>query len=330
MDRSIPAALQRPVAESPARPSPSARRTSHVDIVPDERGDGNLVLSGQVRDLVTSADGGTAIAGEARVRAELGAGRRLEAIDATPWLPELGGLLGRPVAAGFRSAVDELVPGEHLARSPLALMLDDLPVAALIAGYADLYVRSENPRGDDEGPTRAGSLKSDICSGWRTGGTMLTLTAEQGFLPVPVGPVAPRLERAGDPFSWHEVGPSLPGSMRRRRLIDVSPGDLLTVFAMFRDTYTDPAGTETVLHEYTIDLTVDPVSLEVRAGSATPRNLPWTECPSAALSAGRIVGHRTDELSDLVRADFRGISTCTHLNDLVRSLTGVGALARLL
>ena len=330
MDRSVPAALQRPVTTSPPRPTPSARRTSHVDMVPGDPGSGQLVLSGQVRDLVTSADGSAAIAGDARVRAQLGAGRTLQAIDSSPWVPRLGSLLGQPVAAGFRAALEQAVPREELAGSPLWLMLEDLPVASLIAGYADLYDRSGAPETDGPDAARGARHQRDICSGWRTGGTMLTLIDQRGHLPVPVGPAAPRLERRGDPFSWHEVGRTPPGSMRRRRLIDVRPGDQLEVFAMFRDSYTDPAGIETVLHEYTIDLTVDPGSLEVTGSTATPRTLPWTECPSAAQSAARIVGHRTDELHGLVRAQFRGITTCTHLNDLVRSLGGVGALAQLL
>jgi hypothetical protein len=347
MDRSIPAALQHPTTTSPPRVTPSARRTSSIDIIPGRPGTDQLVLAGQVRDLVTSAEGTPRVAGEARIRAELGPGRRLLALDAAPWLPPLADLVGLPVAAGFRAAVDRVVGAEQLARSPLSLLPNDLPVAALIAGYGDLYVRNDEQGDDDAGPPvgpatpgtpaphgttgpspdRRMVQRSDICSGWRSGGTMFRLNEELGHLPVPVGPAAPALERSGDPFSWHETGPTSPGWMRRRRLIDVTPGDPLTVFAMFRDTYTDRHGHETVLHEYTVDLRVDPATLEVVEGAATPRNLPWPECPTAAGSAARMAGHRVDELSELVRTDFRGITTCTHLNDLVRSLTCVGALA---
>jgi hypothetical protein len=100
----------------------------------------------------------------------------------------------------------------------------------------------------------------------------------------------------------------------------------LSVFAMFRDTYTDPAGVETVLHEYTMLLTVDPHDQVVRSAVATPRNLPWVECPAAAQSAERIVGQPVRDLHQFVRGTLRGISTCTHLNDLLRSLRGVGDL----
>jgi hypothetical protein len=59
---------------------------------------------------------------------------------------------------------------------------------------------------------------------------------------------------------------------------------------------------------------------------ATPRVLPWSECPQAAASAGRLVGQRVGDLRALVRDDLVGTSTCTHLNDLLSSLFQAGRL----
>ena len=59
---------------------------------------------------------------------------------------------------------------------------------------------------------------------------------------------------------------------------------------------------------------------------ATPRVLPWAECPQAAASAGRLVGQRVADLRALVRDDLVGTSTCTHLNDLLSSLSQAGRL----
>ena len=62
--------------------------------------------------------------------------------------------------------------------------------------------------------------------------------------------------------------------------------------------------------------------------------LPAPECPAAAASISRIVGREVSTLRDLVRHGFSGPSTCTHLNDVIRSLADVrtlwvsGALAR--
>ncbi|MGE0879872.1 MAG: DUF2889 domain-containing protein, partial [Acidimicrobiia bacterium] len=50
-------------------------------------------------------------------------------------------------------------------------------------------------------------------------------------------------------------------------------------------------------------------------------------CPGAVASASRLVGKEISQIRDFVRTDFRGITTCTHLNDLVRSLGDLDALA---
>jgi hypothetical protein len=59
---------------------------------------------------------------------------------------------------------------------------------------------------------------------------------------------------------------------------------------------------------------------------ATPRVLPWIECPGAATTAGRLVGRPVAGLRGLVRDELVGTSTCTHLNDLLASLSQVDQL----
>jgi Protein of unknown function (DUF2889) len=59
---------------------------------------------------------------------------------------------------------------------------------------------------------------------------------------------------------------------------------------------------------------------------ATPKVLPWPECSDAGASATRLVGLPLDDIRQYVRTDLNGISTCTHLNDLLRSLGDVPAL----
>jgi Protein of unknown function (DUF2889) len=118
--------------------------------------------------------------------------------------------------------------------------------------------------------------------------------------------------------------------MRRRRLIDVTWGNPLTVQAMFRDSHRAEDGLETVLHEYSVEASVDSRTMEVLDCRATPRSLPWTECPQAADSARRLTGERVDGLRSFVRENLTGTTTCTHLNDLLRSLTDVAALSQTL
>ena len=324
--------------------------TGGGDSDPAQRG---LELAGHARDLRTGADGEAEVLAEATVRAVLDGSRVLGRLETSPAVPAAQSLVGERVAGGFRAAVDQAVPDHRHARSPLYLLLDDLPVAALISGYADLYRRDPasppmpapstpgsvdtttpgpvDPTtpgpGDGADPSRAApALKADICSGWRSDGTMMVALREEGRIPITVGPIAPALEDPSDPWGWHRIEPLGPGAMRRRRLIDVTAGDPLVVRAMFRDTHADSAGVETVLHEYTLELELDPVNLVVHRSEATPRVLPWVECPAAAASAHRLEGQTVEGLRSFVRGELAGTSTCTHLNDLLRSIADVGAL----
>jgi hypothetical protein len=294
-----------------------------------------ILLTGAARDLRSGEklyDAATCdaqVLGEASIGASLGANRLLAKLESTPHTSAgpLASLIGRPVGAGFRAAVDTCVPEERDAKTPLYLLLDDLPVASLIAGYADLYL-SQADEPETKERRAAQSVKADICAGWASEATMMQEIDRTGKIPTPLGPPAPRLESDEDPSGWHAIPPLARGAMRRRRRIDVLPGETIEIDAMFRDSHVDSEGIETVVHEYALLATADPNNLEILSCQATPRVLPWTECPRAALSAGRLVGHCLDDLRRFVRADLVGTSTCTHLNDLLRSLADVEPLLR--
>ncbi len=330
----VAAGLSEPTSTTVGRRPGSVRRTSDIMMV--TYGAEALALAGRARDLRTNDSGRPEVLSEAAVRARLDENRLLEYIETMPHDDGVQQLVGLRVASGFRSAVQRSVPAHHNCRSALYLLLDDLPVAALISGYARL---SAEDRGDQAeraaSPARsvtgelARDLRSriDICSGWRSDGTMMAAVRTNGRAPVTLGPVAPPLEDPEDPLGWHEMEPLTPGAMRRRRLIDVAAGTPLIVRAMFRDSYADVNRTETVLHEYTLDLEVDPLTLVVVHSEATPRVLPWPECPAAAASARRLEGHKVGELREIVRDEFKGTSTCTHLNDLLRCVSDVETLA---
>src|SRR5208283_1017945 len=96
--------------------------------------------------------------------------------------------------------------------------------------------------------------------------------------------------------------------------------------AMFRDTYVRADGSETIIHEYTLAATVKAGSGVIVAARATPRVLPWQECPGAVASAARITGMTLPQLHFRVRRELFGTSMCTHLNDLLRSVADAEAL----
>jgi hypothetical protein len=310
----VDSALQDPSASIFERLAGSARRTSHIDV--ERLGSSSregMRLRGTAKDSVTDSNGSPRIVAEAALEAELGPERVLRSLKTTPVVPP--GLEGRTVAAGFRSEVDRVLNAEARKQTPLYLLVDDLPVASLIAGYADLYL----------GPVTPGrGLKADICAGWSSDGKMLRTLSEIGQLPVPVGPPTPPADADDD------IPKQAPSTMRRRRIVDVTAGDEFTVRAMFRDTHADEEGVERVLHEYELEAAVDRERAAFTRCVATPKVLPWPECPSAAASASRIVGRSVTEVREFVRANLRGIETCTHLNDLLRSLADVAPLMKVL
>jgi hypothetical protein len=283
-----------------------------------------LALKAAARDLLTGRDGSAIVIDEASLVAELGRQRELVSLRVQPETPAAQALLGVTVRQGFRAALQSSIPDVVETRSPLHLLLDDLPVAALIAGYADMHVqepRVRRDRGGAEGP------RADICAGWASDATMMRAAASGDAIAVSVGPVAPVLE-GGDPLGWHALDVLRLGAMRRRRLIEVLPGEALEVRAMFRDSHVGADSVERVLHEYDLHATIDPATGVVVSCDATPMVLPWPECPTAAGSAHRLVGQPIASVRNLVRSEFRGTTTCTHLNDLLRSLADVVPLAR--
>jgi len=282
---------------------------------------GDLLLVGRARDLRTTTSGTEELA-TAAVEVRADATRVLRELRTTPAVDGIDALVGTPVASGFRGRVDAAAPDHAEARTPLYLLLDDLPVAALVSGYA-MQRTGEIGRV----PAAAYTYNVDQCAGWRAGGTLMVVLSEKGAVPMTIGPVAPDLQPPDDELAWHHFGPLPPNGMRRRRRLDVVVGHVLEIDAMFRDSYMGPDGIETIVHEYSFTGTVDPETLQVLDARARPRVLPYVECPDAASSGGLLAGMSVADLRRRVRQEFTGVSTCTHLNDLLRSLADVGALA---
>ena len=84
-----------------------------------------------------------------------------------------------------------------------------------------------------------------------------------------------------------------------------------------------------MVHEYTVAGRLDAVARCVTDIVTQPRVLPWVECPAAVGSATRVIGVPLGELRHQVRTELTGVSTCTHLNDTLRSLADLGHLLSL-
>jgi hypothetical protein len=111
--------------------------------------------------------------------------------------------------------------------------------------------------------------------------------------------------------------------MRRHRRLDITRledsagGYALDIF--FRDSFVEPDGRQSVVHEYGITGTLDSDGI-ITSIVAIPHVIPGPECPGAAASAQRVIGVPLSEVRAHVTAEFSGVSTCTHLNDMLRSL----------
>jgi hypothetical protein len=280
------------------------------------------------RDLWTGWDGDCQTLDQADLDAVIAfiEDRSLRSMTVDPPAPHVDRLVGLRVSSGFRKAVDEVMPGTDQARSLQYQLLDDLPTAVLVSGVAMASSGMHPPRGMVDFSSRA-----DICAGWATGGTIMVHGEILGHPPIVKGPLAPTLRPSvDDGLAWHQMEELTPHSTRRCRRIDVwraadteHGSSLLLVEELFRDTYMDGDGVETVVHEYLVSAEIEPASLRFVSCRADIGVLPWTECPAAASSAERLIGTRPHDLRERVRQTFVGTSTCTHLNDTLRAFAAL-------
>jgi hypothetical protein len=243
-------------------------------------------------------------------------------------------MVGHRAGGGFRKQLDQVAPRDSGATLVRQLM-EDLPAAALISGYASLRL-ARRLGGPPGALTPPGVLErmTDMCSGWRAGGTAIDSIAAGQGVPIQDCPEAPELAGA-DPDSWHPIPPLAADCMRRRRLVDVVfdggvDAGSAQLWAMFRDTVGEEGGTELVLHEYSLSgrLERTEAGMVLVSVEADPRVLPFTECPAAASEVRALCGTLLADLPTVVPVALFGVASCTHLNDLLRNVGGMaGVLA---
>lgn len=320
-----------PVDATPARRAGSVRRTTSIDMTWDDGIGTPLTLSGRGRDLATQADGQPAVLADERLVLRVSPERRIEQLllaeHAEGEQCEISELIGIGAMGGFRASVAERVPQMMEARRPSSLLMDDVPGATLISGFAasrwhPLPLLVESARASGHVRRMEG-----ICTGFQPGSSGLAPdgTSRWNHRTRAVR----RLADDPDPWAWHEIGEPDGMAMRRLRRIDVwQEGGEIHVDAMFQDSSTTPDGGRDAVHEYSLTAVADARTAELLAVDATPRVLPYAECPLAVQNIGQVIGVRLEDLRAVVLERLAGVAGCTHLNDALRALADVPHLTQ--
>jgi hypothetical protein len=308
------------IVSVPRRLTNSIRRTSSVDVVrPDGLMGPTIVMAGRCRDVVTGPESASVGDDVNLAMTIVVNGGEVREISSNTDVP-VDRLRGRSAMSKFRAALAELLPDEVARRTALHRLLDDVPGANLVSGYAYAIVGVGRTR--DIAASRA---RADLCAGWVSDGQMMR-NIRAGDIGLRLGPPAPVVGLADDPLGFHELPDLPPQSFRRHRRMDVMPGpESVTLDGFFRDVYFDEDALPTSIHEYGYRAVLDP-DLVVREIEATPGTLPWDECPGAVVSADWLIGEPVGSIDALVRGRFKGVHTCTHLNDALRTFDDVEAL----
>jgi hypothetical protein len=328
----LPDPPRRPAAKPPARRPGSVRRTSTILMTWPGGFGTQLRLDGRARDLLTPAAGPPRVLAQDEFHIGVGPDRTLEDVQVWPARPGILSLVGARGGGQLRATLRQVAPDELQAGTPLSLLLDDIAGSTLIAGFAWSRWRDWKemtaPAARSDQPDVRRRTMVGICAGFRPGSK--ALGADGSSHPEMRHNVAgvPPLADPDDPIGWHDLDPHPPVAMRRARRIDTwMQGDSIAVDAMFRDSCWQPDGLEVAVHEYSIEASVDAASGTITSVEATPRVLPFAECPAAAPNAAWMVGAAAGQLRTEVLERLRSTDCCTHLNDALRSLAEVPILA---
>lgn len=307
-------------ARTPVRRPGSLRRTTALDFFWPEDLLGPCTVLGTGRDLITRSDG-AAVLQRARLRATLTPPASVvTAIEVDAAELDVAALLGASVSTGFRRSLQRVVPPE-LRTGMHYRLLHDLPGATLVSQAVPLQA------GHTLFQPRDLLVMADVCQGWRSGAYQMNEVAA-GRAPQPIGPAPSGVDDPEDPLARHETPPLGADSFRRGRRLDVwRAGGELHVDLHYRDAYRPLDGPGMVIHEYSVRATADPGSLEIRQIVTVAHALPWADCNSVVASSDELVGVRLGECDQTVRTRLRGTAGCTHLNDSLRELDEVPALA---
>ncbi len=317
---------------APQRVPNSVRRTTSIDMHWPLGRDASTHIIARARDALTHGDGQLEVIDQAAFDAEAFITRELISVDCVPPDQRMANLSGIRAGGQLRAKLRELFPSSAEQETALYLLLDDLAGATLVSSWGwfawDGYSRALADRIHQEG---VGGNKGDmrgVCIGFAHGSTSIDDKGHP-FIEEQNSVLVPSLIDPADTLGWHDV-PTLDGpASRRARWIQVTrEGGMIHVAAGFQDSAARQDGLRQAIHEYRLTAAIEAESGRIDAIEATPHVLPHLECPAAVLNVRRLLGRDITQLRSAVPELLAREEGCTHLNDVLRALVAVPALAR--
>ncbi len=321
-----------PWARESAGPAPfrrpgSVRRTTSIDTHWPAGMGQSAIMEGRARDVLTPLEGGhPQVIDEGRYKIEVSPLREILEISASPAHDALQHLVGVRAGGASRVALGQVLG--DIKGTALYQVLDDFAGANLVSNWIwSMWSKDWIAQLSERTKHQMLRKMTNICTGFAEGGSSLQAdgTPDQiGQGRTIVGP----LVNPDDPLGWHDLADQTGPQFRRARRMDLwREGGVIHGDIGFQDSGPDPEGTRTAVHEYQVTVTVDPSTQQVLTLEATPRILPYRECPGAVLNIKRLIGHPVSEFRQDVLDTLPGTLGCTHLNDVLRSLADVPRLA---
>lgn len=306
---------------APLRRPGSIRRTTSIDTAWPDGPEQPRTMVGRARDILTPAAGPPVELASAQFRLAVSPRREIQSLETSPAHPrtaELVGVQAGNVRRSSRALIADVLG--DIRGTPLYQLIDDYTGASLVAVWG--YMRWDS----QWRPAFAAPAMIDVCIGHAAGAGSLTPAGSTNSAIQSRAVVGP-LENPADPEGWHAMdATSGPGARRVRRIDLWREGANIRVEGGFQDSAPQPDGTRVAVHEYRIEALVDEAGILVEL-SAEGLILPYAECPGSVLQIQRMVGRKVADLRESVSIELAGPLGCTHLNDVLRSLADVPALA---
>ncbi|MET0238381.1 MAG: DUF2889 domain-containing protein [Sphingobium sp.] len=322
-----------PLGHSPVRRPGSIRRTMSIDV---DWPDGDAVhgrFQGRARDVYTPVEGGDPVViAQDAITGRFADRRTIEQVESIPPRADIATLSGERAGSNLRHAIDRVLHVERVSGAPIYLLLDDLAGASLVCmwGFARWnteYMLAQQRQAAAAGAESMIASMAGVCIGFRPGSSALLREPGEG---APNSAHVVPLPNPADPAGWHAFPVTANiAHFRRARVIDIwREGGLIKVESVFQDTSSLP-GTDMreAIHEYRLSATTDAATGELLTLDAVPGTLPHPECPAAMVNMNVVVGTPMAQLRETVLDRLKRTAGCTHLNDMIRSLAEVPALA---